>query len=144
MESIGQTLRNERQLKQLSLEELAQSTRIPLKSLQQIEASDFAQLPGDVFVRGFVKSYAKALGIESDSLIQRLESDRQAQNQLEVVGMAGEPERARRVGVAVAMIILLFLFTLALSIVLRPRRHDRPAELSQAAPAVMLEAVAIG
>ena len=103
----------------------------------------FTQLPGDVFVRGFVKSYAKALGIESDTLIQRLESDRQQQSQLEVVGMAGEPERARRVGVAVAMIILLFLFTLALSIVLRPRRHDRPAELSQAAPA-MLEAVTIG
>lgn len=57
--------------------------------------------------------------------------------------MAGEPERARRVGVAVATIILSFLFTLALSIVLRPRRHDRPAELSQAAPA-MLEAVTIG
>ena len=51
MESIGHTLRNERQLKQLSLEELAQSTRIPLKSLQQIEANEFAQLPGDVFVR---------------------------------------------------------------------------------------------
>lgn len=74
MESIGHTLRNERQLKQLSLEELAQSTRIPLKWLQQIEANEFAQLPGDVFVRGFVKSYAKALGIESDTLIQRLSS----------------------------------------------------------------------
>jgi len=143
MESIGHTLRNERQLKQLSLEELAQSTRIPLKSLQQIEANDFAQLPGDVFVRGFVKSYAKALGIESVTLITRLEADRQQQSQLEVVGMVGEPERTRRVGVAVAMIILLFLFTLALSIVLRPRRHDRPAELSQAAPSVVLEAVAI-
>ena len=144
MESIGHTLRNERQLKQLSLEELAQTTRIPLKSLQQIEANEFAQLPGDVFVRGFVRSYAKALGVESEGLLQRFEADRQQQDQLEVAGLAGEPERARRVGVAVAMIILLFLFTLALSIVLRPRRNDRPAELSQAAPTQVLEAVAIG
>ena len=143
MDSIGHTLRNERQLKQLSLEELAQTTRIPIKSLQQIEADDFAQLPGDVFVRGFVRSYAKALGMDSDPLLQRIEADRRQQDQLAVVGLVGEPERARRVGVAVAMIILLFLFTLALSIVLRPRRHDRPAELSQA-PAQVLETVAIG
>ena len=143
MESIGHTLRNERQLKQLSLEELAQTTRIPLKSLQQIEANEFAQLPGDVFVRGFVRSYAKALGVESEGLLQRFEADRQQQDQLEVAGLAGEPERARRFGVAVAMIILLFLFTLALSIVLRPRRNDRPAELSQAAPTQVLEAVTI-
>ena len=144
MDSIGHTLRNERQLKQLSLEELAQTTRIPLKSLQQIEADEFAQLPGDIFVRGFVRSYAKALGVDGDPLLQRLEADRREQAQLEVVGLVGEPERARRVGVAVAMIILLFLFTLALSIVLRPRRHDRPAELSQATTTQALEPVAIG
>ena len=147
MDSIGHTLRNERQLKQLSLEELAQTTRIPLKSLQQIEADEFAQLPGDIFVRGFVRSYAKALGVDSDPLLQRFEADRREKDQraqLEVVGLVGEPERARRVGVAVAMIILLFLFTLALSIVLRPRRHDRPAELSQATPTQVLEPVAIG
>jgi cytoskeletal protein RodZ len=146
MDSIGHTLRSERQLKQLSLEELAQTTRIPLKSLQQIEADEFADLPGDVFVRGFVRSYAKALGVDSAPLLDRFEADRQQQDQLDVVGLVGEPERARRVGVAVAMIILLFLFTLALSIVLRPRRHDRPAELSQAPAQVLdvLETVAIG
>jgi hypothetical protein len=38
----------------------------------------------------------------------------------------------RRFGVAVAFVLLLLLFTLALSIVLRPRGHDRPAELSSA------------
>lgn len=144
MESIGHTLRHERELKQLSLEELAQTTRIPLKSLQQIEADEFELLPGDVFARGFVRSYAKALGVDSAPLMQRLESDRAQQDQLDIVGLVGEPERARRVGVAVAMIILLFLFTLALSIVLRPRRHDRPAELSEATQTQELPAVAIG
>ena len=61
MESIGQFLRSEREIRQLSLEELAQTTRIPLRSLQLLEDDRLDNLPGDVFVRGFVKSYAKAV-----------------------------------------------------------------------------------
>ncbi len=140
MESIGQTLRTERELKHISLEEMAQTTRIPLRSLQLIEDDKLDALPGDVFARGFVKSYAQALGIPSEPLVARLGADRSFGDDFAVVGIVGEPERARRVGVAVAMVILLFLFTLALSIVLRPRRNDRPAELSQNAPAQTLPA----
>lgn len=132
MQSIGRYLRNERELRRLSLEELAQTTRIPRKSLAHIEADDFDSLPGDVFTRGFLTSYSRALGVAPDPVLARFEEAKDASIYPTALGNLDEPdERGRRLGVAVAMVILLFLFTLALSIVLRPRRHDRPAELSQ-------------
>jgi hypothetical protein len=44
-----------------------------------------------------------------------------------------KPARSGRFGVAIAFVLLLFLFALALSIVLKPRSHDMPQELSQRA-----------
>ncbi len=132
MESIGHFLRTERELRQLSLEELAQTTRIPLKSLQLLEDDRLDSLPGDVFVRGFVRSYAKAVGLGADDALRRYEeSSRPSKNPsapaLQAVGPA---DRGRRFGLAIALVILLILFTLALSIVLRPRHRDAPVELS--------------
>jgi hypothetical protein len=49
--------------------------------------------------------------------------------------------QGKRFGVAIAFVLLLILFTLALSIVLRPRGHDIPPELSQALPQVSAPSV---
>ncbi|MBX7197664.1 MAG: helix-turn-helix domain-containing protein [Sandaracinaceae bacterium] len=133
MESIGQFLRNEREIRQLSLEELAQTTRIPLRSLQLLEEDRLDSLPGDVFVRGFLKSYAKAVGLGADDVVRRYEeSSRPSKAPATPAREAvGQPDRGRRFGLAIALVILLILFTLALSIVLRPRHRDAPVELSQ-------------
>lgn len=135
MESIGRYLRAERELRQLSLEELAQTTRIPLKMLQHLEADRYEELPGDVFVRGFIKSYARALGVAPEPLLERygrfVPGDDGAPAPITAVTA---PERGRRYGIAFAVVILLILFTLALSIVLQPRRRDTPIELSLAEP----------
>ena len=71
MESIGTYLRRERELRGLSLEEVADTTRIPLRSLEQLEAGDYAELPGDTFVRGFLRAYARAVGLSSDEALAR-------------------------------------------------------------------------
>jgi len=133
MESIGHFLRTERELRQLSLEELAQTTRIPLRSLQLLEEDRLDGLPGDVFVRGFVKSYAKAVGLPFEEALRRYEeSSRPSRNPaLAALPSMAQPDRGRRFGLAIALVILLILFTLALSIVLRPRHRDAPVELSQ-------------
>lgn len=132
MESIGQFLRTERELRQLSLEELSQTTRIPLRSLQLLEDDRLDGLPGDVFVRGFVKSYAKAVGLAVDDVLRRYEeSSRPSKVPATVAREAvGQRDRGGRFGLAIALVILLILFTLALSIVLRPRHRDAPVELS--------------
>ena len=131
MESIGRYLKREREVRQVSLEELAQTTRIPLKMLRHVEDDRFDLLPGEVFTRGFLKSYAQALGIPADDVIAVYGQGRRA----EVVTPAPvtsitPPERGRRFGIAIALVILLIIVTLALSVVLRPRQREVPVELS--------------
>lgn len=139
MESIGRFLRSERELRRLSLEELAQITRIPLRSLQLLEEDRTDGLPGQVFVRGFVKSYAKALGLGVDEVLERYEAaSRPSSEPTAPREPMLAPERGGRFGLAIALVILLILFTLALSIVLRPHREGR-VELSRAdAPALVV------
>ena len=66
MESIGAYLQRERELRHVSLEELVQVTRVPLRMLQRIELDEFDALPGEVFARGFLRSYARALGLAEE------------------------------------------------------------------------------
>jgi cytoskeletal protein RodZ len=115
----------------MSLEELAQTTRIPLKMLVHLEEDRHDRLPGDVFARGFLRSYARAIGIPEVDVVERwARSRRPAEPAPTPVTSITPPERGRRFGIAIALVILLILFTLALSIVLRPRHRDVPIELS--------------
>jgi len=136
MESIGAYLQRERELRQVSLEELVQVTRVPLKMLQHIEHDAFDALPGDVFARGFVRSYARALGLDADEVLARFDRSRKVDLTAPPPPLASiePPERGRRFGIAIALVILVLLFTLALSIVLNARQRTQPLELSEAAP----------
>ncbi|HEY8431428.1 MAG TPA: helix-turn-helix domain-containing protein [Sandaracinaceae bacterium] len=134
MESLGRYLRSERELRQLSLEEIAQTTRIPLRMLQHLEADQLDQLPGEVFTRGFLKSYARTVGIPVEEVLARYgERHNRRESAPAPITAITPPEKGRRFGIAIALVILLILFTLALSIVLRPRQRDTPIELSHAA-----------
>ncbi|MFT5353685.1 MAG: cytoskeletal protein RodZ [Polyangiales bacterium] len=127
---VGETLRSERDLRGISLEEVAQTTRIPLRTLKQMEAERWQDLPGDVFARGFLRSYAQAIGLDARPLLARYEISDASETKVAMPTIAPQ-ERGRRFGIAIALVVLLVLFTLALSIVLRPRRRDVPVELSQ-------------
>jgi cytoskeletal protein RodZ len=133
MDSIGSYLRHERELRHVSLEELVQITRIPLTMLQRIEDDRFEELPGDVFARGFLRAYARALGLSADTVLSRYAEARKFEEPTPVPLLSSiqTPERGRRFGIAIALVILVILFTLALSIVLRPRHRDTPLELSR-------------
>lgn len=128
--SIGAFLRHEREVRQMSLEELSQTTRIPLRQLVLLEQDRFDELPGEVFARGFIKSYARSLGVDETPLLERFGRGRTATDAPAPITAITPPERGRRFGIAIALVILLILFTLALSIVLKPRRRDAPVELS--------------
>jgi cytoskeletal protein RodZ len=132
MESLGHFLRRERELRQMSLEEIAQTTRIPMRMLQHIEDDQLDLLPGEVFARGFLKSYARSVGVAVDDVLTRYgDRNRKADAAPAPITAITPPQQGRRFGIAIALVILLILFTLALSIVLRPRQRDTPIELSQ-------------
>ena len=134
-ESVGQYLKRHREARRMSLEEVSRATRVPSASVERIEADQFDELPGEVFVRGFLKSYAKAVGLEADDVLARYTASRRVAWVTPLpLTSPGKPARSGRVGVAIAFVLLLFLFALALSIVLKPRGHDRPQELSKLLP----------
>jgi cytoskeletal protein RodZ len=134
-ESIGSFLKRHREQKGMSVAEISRDTRIPLKSIHAIEADQFDNLPGEVFTRGFLKSYAVAVGILPAEVLASYDAKRRAffmtplpiQAPLRATAEAG----GQRFGVAIAFVLMLILFTLALSFVLKPRGRDMPTELSQ-------------
>ena len=137
MTSVGQHLKGLREAKRMSLAEVSRTTRVPVASVERIEADRFDELPGEVFVRGFLRAYARALEVSPDDVLARYTASRRVVwvTPLPITSPV-RPARSRRFGVAIAFVLLLILFTLALSIVLRPRGDDMPQELSsQSAPA---------
>jgi cytoskeletal protein RodZ len=136
-DSIGSFLKKAREARRMSLAEVSRVTRIPVATLESLESDHFDDLPGEVFVRGFLKSYAQAVRLVPEDLLARYTSSRRVAyvTPLPVASPVssaneGGGARGRRFGVAIAFVLLLILFTLAISIVLKPRGHDMPAELS--------------
>jgi cytoskeletal protein RodZ len=132
MESLGGYLRRQRELQQLSVAEIAQTTRIPARVLRLIENDRFDELPADVFVRGFLRAYARAVGIDEAEVMERYERTYRPEPETAAsLVSVSTVESGRSFGLAIALVILLILFTLALSIVLRPRYRNAPVELSR-------------
>lgn len=69
MPSFGETLRRERELRGVSLREIADTTKISVRFLQALEQDRLDVLPGGVFRRAFVKQYAKHLGLDAERLV---------------------------------------------------------------------------
>lgn len=131
--TVGARLRHERETLGMSLEEIARATRIPSHSLERIEADRFDDLPGEVFVRGFLKSYARTLGLDADDVLAQYGAARRVPYVAPVpVAPTKRTREGRRVGIAIAFVLLLVLCTMALSFVLRPRGRDVPGEISRA------------
>ena len=70
-DSVGRYLAAQRRLRNISLDELATLTKIPRRSLERLEAGLFDDLP-DGFARGFVRTVAEALGLDSEDAVMRL------------------------------------------------------------------------
>lgn len=140
MESIGRFLRKRRETRAMSVEEVSRATRIPIASLERLENDRFDDLPGEVFVRGFLKSYARALGLPVDEVMARYSASRRVSHVTPIPVMSPiQKATKKRFGfVAIAFVVILVLFTLALSIVLKPRGRDLPLEVSWGQPASTL------
>jgi cytoskeleton protein RodZ len=83
MESIGERLRKERFRKGLDLNQIAELTKINLPMLEAIEADDLEGIPGNFFLRSFVRQYAKALGLDAGEFEAELQRVAGAEESLE-------------------------------------------------------------
>ena len=137
-ESVGEFFRQVRETKGLTLDEVAIKTRIHPEYLKAIEEANFGKLPDQVFAKGFVRSYARSLGLDEEDAMRRFtasasafynkheERERLRQQQV-------EDERKRQanrkvvfatVGVAVLGLILLLTREQGSVSVMRPAETD--------------------
>ncbi len=67
--SFGELLKRERELREVTLNEVTVATRIPPRFLEAFEREDWDKLPGGVFNRGFVRAIARYLGLDEENLL---------------------------------------------------------------------------
>jgi cytoskeleton protein RodZ len=67
--SLGANLRRERELRGISLKEISEATKISSRLLEALEADRFDILPGGIFRKSFLKSYAKYLGMNEEQVL---------------------------------------------------------------------------
>ncbi len=73
-ESLGRFLSSSRIKRGLSITEVASITRINEKFIRSVEDDRFDELPGDVFIKGFLRTYAKQLELDGDELVAQYDA----------------------------------------------------------------------
>ncbi len=71
MGTLGQYLHDARVARDIELRDAAQQTRISIQYLKALESEDFSKLPGEVFVRGFLKNYCRFLSLDESEVMKR-------------------------------------------------------------------------
>ena len=98
MDNIGQTLKAAREKKGYTLDDLQQITKIQKRYLIAIEENNFEALPGQFYVRAFVRQYASTVGLDGDAIVAQLAKGSATDG---ANGAAGQPlSRRRQNGVA--------------------------------------------
>jgi len=67
---FGSRLKTQRESRSLSIVDIARTTKIPEHQIQKLELGRFDDLPADVFVRGFLRSYCRAVGLDVDDTLR--------------------------------------------------------------------------
>lgn len=73
--SVGLWLRRERERRNITLQHIANQTKVAVPLLEGLEAGDLSRWPGGIYRRAFVKSYAAALGLDADAVVKRFEAE---------------------------------------------------------------------
>ncbi len=138
--SFGRYLQTIRLEKKISLEQVAAQTRIGVGNLLLVEQEDHEQLPAEVFVKGFLRAYAAAIGADGDEAVRLYESSLDGVRKItESEASVGKSET--RLGWKLIISIGLLLCIIALSImVISILRHTPGAkESSQSTPPAVAE-----
>ena len=72
MELIGARLNQARLTANLALQDIADRTKISLRFLKAIENDDFSALPGRVYILGYTRAFARAVGLDEESVLAAL------------------------------------------------------------------------
>jgi cytoskeleton protein RodZ len=68
-ENFGSYLKKERELRGVPLEEISGATKIHIRFLKALEENKFEELPGEVFIKGYIRSYANIIGSDVEEVL---------------------------------------------------------------------------
>ena len=110
MPAFGENLRREREMRGVSLEEIASATKISLRFLDAIEREDFKKLPGGIFGRSF-RTYAKYLGLDEERVMAEFQLAASPQAEVDIRRMTANRSGAPSVRsplLATSVAIIMF------------------------------------
>ena len=123
MESVGEFFKQVRETKGLTIDEVASKTRIRTDFVKALEDGNFAKLPDQVFARGFVRSYARSLGLDEEDAIHRFtqsagafyekqdERERLKARQVEEERKRQANRKAVAIAIGIAVLTMVFLLS---------------------------------
>jgi len=113
--TFGERLKRERELREVKLDEISNATRIGPRFLEALENEAWEKLPGGVFGRGFVRSIARYLGLNEESLLAEYDLARgEKLNPSPAKPEVRIPSPPKWIPVAAVLVILLLLLGLVL------------------------------
>src|SRR5438270_13584396 len=124
---VGEALRAMREHRGLTLESLAETTRVRASYLAPIEALQLDKLPSRPFVVGYIRAYAQALGVNADEAVQRFKAEEPVLDEAlpEPVGVGDD--RDPRLAAIIAAGVLIIVAIVAWNVVQRIMTETAPA-----------------
>ncbi len=128
--SFGEELRRERLIREIALEEISSATKISVRLLKALEASDISRLPAQAFTRGFIRAYARHLGIDPEEKVNAYLADLAGESPAAPATKKARPRsrfwRGRRAtaGTIVGGVTMILLL---LGLIASPQRRARPS-----------------
>ncbi len=133
--TFGERLKRERELREVKLEEVSTATRISPRFLEALENENWGKLPGGVFGRGFVRSIARYLGLNEESLLAEYDLARGENLNPPLTRPEDRiPPPPRWIPVVAVLVILLLLLGLVLGGLYGWRKYKAHKLTKQSAP----------
>lgn len=120
--NFGDHLKNERELRGISLEEISHATKIHQRFLKALEDNQFDELPGEVFIKGYIRSYAQSIGSNESEILAvydeacgRFRSEEIEKQKSEKIFRARQKTKQKKTAVGIAGLAIImggiYLFT---------------------------------
>jgi len=141
--SFGAWLRRQREMREISLRDIADRTKISMRYLEAMEVDRFDLLPAPIFAKGFLREYARYVGLSPDEVINHYLAVQQPQvDDKHDETLIGKAVRARggkswTYGLFLLLAVLLLLGVVALLTYYNDRRQEGPSATSETPPPSM-------
>lgn len=128
-ETVGYLLKRTREVREIELEEISKKTKISVRFLQAIEEGRWNILPGDVFIKGFIRVYAQYLGLNPEEVVEKYVQERMPKEKIVENITREKPKGKNFIWAGVLIFFLLASFLIYISL---PKKSIKKIEKDKA------------